>query len=73
ANVLNIWETKSYETGRAIGQLLFPTYLVNDSTLAKTDNWLTGIGKDAPGGLRRIMNENRDSLLRALNAQRNDA
>ena len=73
ANVLNIWETKSYETGRTIGQLLFPTYLVNETTLSKTNNWLNGIGKDAPGGLKRIMNENRDSLLRALNAQRSDS
>ena len=73
ANVLKIWETKTYESGRAFGAQLFPIYLVNEETLAKTDSWLNGVGKDAPGGLRRIMNENRDALLRAIKAAKKDS
>ena len=71
-NVLKIWETKTYETGRTFAMLLYPTYLVSDETVVKTDNWLNGIGKHAPGGLRRIMNENRDSMVRALKATLKD-
>ena len=71
-NVLNVWQTKSYETGRTFAQLLYPTYLVNEQTLSKTDNWLNSKGKDAPGGLKRIMNENRDSMARALKAAQSD-
>jgi hypothetical protein len=41
--------------------------------MAKAEKWLSGVGKDAPNGLRRIISEQRDALARALKAQAKDA
>jgi hypothetical protein len=43
------------------------------STLDKADAWLNGPGKDAPGTLKRLVNEGRDGLARALRVQAIDA
>jgi len=40
--------------------------------LKKVEGWLAGTGKDAPNGLRRIVSEQRDALVRALKAQARD-
>ncbi len=71
--VFNVWNTESYEMASNVAMLLYPTYIISNETLAKTENWLATIGKDAPNGLRRIMAENRDAMARALNAQAKDA
>nr|NCW96842.1 aminopeptidase N [Actinomycetota bacterium] len=67
--ILDIYNTKSYEDSSNIIDLLFPSYVVSNETLAKTDAWLTSTGKDAHPTLRRHVLEAKDSLVRALKVQ----
>ncbi len=71
-SVLGIWEKESYEIASNVAALLYPTYIISEKTLAATEKWLAGPGKDAQNSLRRIMAENRDAMSRALNAQAKD-
>mgnify|MGYP002142172471 CR=1 FL=1 len=71
--IIDYWTSHTYEFASNIALLAFPAYQVSDSTLAKVEGWLTGAGKDAPNGLRRIVSEQRDALARALKAQRKDS
>jgi aminopeptidase N len=71
--VLKVWEKESYEIASNIATGLYPTYQASQDTLKKTEDWLTGPGKDSPNGLRRLMSENRDQLKRVLKAQSTDA
>ena len=64
--LLDVWGKKSYEVSSKIVSLLFPAYIVKDSTLAKANGWLNGEGKDAPAILKRLVAEGRDALERAL-------
>jgi len=52
--------------------MLYPRYVVTQAVLDKTDAWLTGVGKDAPAVLRRLVSEGRDSLARTLRVQIKD-
>jgi aminopeptidase N len=63
---------KSYEVGSKFTVEGFPIYITTPETLAKTEHWLNVTGKDAAAGLRRLVSENRDSLVRALKAQECD-
>ncbi len=67
--ILDIYNTKSYEDSSNIIDLLFPSYVVSNETLAKTDAWLNSTGKDAHPTLRRHVLEAKDSLVRALKVQ----
>jgi aminopeptidase N len=67
--ILDIYNTKSYEDSSNIIDLLFPSYVVSNETLAKTDAWLNSIGKDAHPTLRRHVTEAKDALVRALKVQ----
>jgi len=67
--ILDIYNTKSYEDSSNIIDLLFPSYVVSNETLSKTDAWLTSTGKDAHPTLRRHVLEAKDSLVRALKVQ----
>ena len=67
--ILDIYNSKSYEDSSNIIDLLFPSYVVSNETLAKTDAWLTSTGKDAHPTLRRHVLEAKDSLVRALKVQ----
>ncbi len=71
--VLDVYEKESFEMASNVALLLYPMYITSPDTLARTEKWLAGVGKDAPNGLRRTMSENRDALARALNAQAKDA
>ncbi|MBI3430388.1 MAG: ERAP1-like C-terminal domain-containing protein, partial [Actinobacteria bacterium] len=71
--ILEVWNSETYEMASNIVVGLYPTYVVAQSTLDATEAWLAHIGKDAPGGLRRIVSENRDAMARALKAQAKDA
>lgn len=71
--VAKVWEKETYEIAGNIVTGLFPTYQVSSATLKKTEDWLSGPGKDAPNGLRRLMSENRDAMARALKTQAKDA
>ncbi|NDB07913.1 MAG: aminopeptidase N [Actinobacteria bacterium] len=64
--LLDVWGRKSYEVSSKIVSVFFPAYIVEESTLTKTNGWLSGEGKDAPTILRRLVIEGRDALERAL-------
>jgi aminopeptidase N len=64
--ILETYNTKSYEVSTSIIDLLYPSYLISSQTLAKTDAWLNGPGKDSHPTLRRHILEAKDSLERAL-------
>jgi aminopeptidase N len=67
--LLSTWNGKSYEVASKIVNGLYPTYVINQDTLAKTNKWLDTTGKDAAAGLRRLVSEARDAMQRALNVQ----
>jgi aminopeptidase N len=71
--IIDYWTSHTYEFASNIALLAFPAYQVSAATLAKVEGWLNGAGKDAPNGLRRIVSEQRDALVRALKAQAKDA
>jgi aminopeptidase N len=71
--VLDVWAKENYEIASNVAAMLYPSLVISQDTLTATEKWLSGAGKDAPNGLRRIMAENRDALARALNAQAKDA
>ena len=71
--LLEMWSSSSFEVASSSVELLFPRYIITPETLAKTDSWLTGVGKDAPEVLRRLVSEGRDALSRALRIQSKDA
>jgi aminopeptidase N len=71
--IIGYWTSHTYEFASNIAMLAFPSFQVSAATLAKVEGWLTGAGKDAPHGLRRIVSEQRDALARALKAQAKDA
>jgi aminopeptidase N len=66
-NVLNMWDSRTHEIGSLLATLLYPAVLVEESVVTATDEFLAA-HTDLPTGLRRILAEQRDSLLRALRA-----
>jgi len=66
ALILETYNTKSYEVSQKVIDLLFPTYNISQETLNKTNNWLTGVGKDAHPTLRRHVIQAKESMERAL-------
>jgi aminopeptidase N len=73
SNVSDIWSKKSFEIGSSFAESMYPMYIIEQSTVDKTDAWLASEGKSAPAGLVRAIAENRDALMRALRAQAKDA
>jgi aminopeptidase N len=71
--ILDYYTSHSYEMASNIALLAFPSYQVSDGAMKRVEGWLSGAGKDAPNGLRRIISEQRDALARALKAQAKDA
>ena len=64
--ILPIFTSKSYEVSSKIIDGLFPSYLISETTLKKTDQWLNTVGKDAHATLRRHVIEAKESMERAL-------
>jgi aminopeptidase N len=62
-----VWSRRSIENSRRIAVLAFPSHVVEEATLARTDRWLAEDGH-APA-LRRLVLEARDDLARALKAR----
>ena len=62
-----VWSQRSIENSRRIAVLAFPSRVVEEATLARTDRWLAEDGH-APA-LRRLVLEARDDLARALKAR----
>jgi len=72
ALILDTYNTKSYEVSTSIIDLLYPSYVISQSTLEKTNTWLNGVGKDAHQTLRRHVLEAQESLERALRVRAQD-
>ena len=71
-SLLEMWNKTSFEEASSNVEMLYPRYVVTQAVLDKTDAWLTGVGKDAPAVLRRLVSEGRDSLARTLRVQIKD-
>jgi aminopeptidase N len=65
-----VWEQRTMETAQSITMGLYPVFLVDAQTLAQTDDFLAG---DLNSALRRLVNEGRDGIERALRARAADA
>lgn len=71
ASIERVWAEKSYEISSTIITGLYPSQLVQDSTVAATDAFLAALGDSTPA-LRRLLVESRDGVVRALKAQAAD-
>ncbi|MGW2629708.1 aminopeptidase N [Streptomyces chattanoogensis] len=63
-----VWQERSIEIAMSVVRGLFPSWLVEQSTLDAADAWLAEHTEAAPA-LRRMVSEERDDLARALRAQ----
>ncbi|MHB9861688.1 aminopeptidase N [Streptomyces sp. YIM S03343] len=66
-----IWDSRSHEIAQQIAVGLYPTIQVSESTLTRTDTWLSAADPNA--ALRRLVSESRAGVERALRAQAADA
>jgi aminopeptidase N len=71
-NLLTEWDSKSYEGAAKFVTGMYPSWVVSDLTVDKTNAWLNGAGKDAPVVLRKLVKESQDGLIRALKVQKID-
>jgi aminopeptidase N len=65
-NLLKEWESKSYEGAAKFVIGMYPSWIITQETLDKTNAWLNGVGKDAPAVLRKLVKESQDGIIRAL-------
>ena len=65
-NLLSEWESKSYEGAAKFVIGMYPSWIITQATLDKTNAWLNGVGKDAPAVLRKLVKESQDGVIRAL-------
>ena len=72
AQLLTEWNAKSYEGAAKFVTGFYPSYIISQGTLDKTNAWLNGEGKDAPAVLRKLVKESQDGLIRALKVQELD-
>jgi aminopeptidase N len=66
-----IWETRTFESAESISEMLFPALFVEQATVDAVDRYLQN--SDVPSGLRRLLTESRDGIIRALRAREFDA
>ncbi|TDK28267.1 aminopeptidase N [Arthrobacter crusticola] len=67
-SVREVWDSRTYEIAQQIVVGLYPSRLVSQDTLERTDAFLAELGDEIPS-LRRLILENRDGVQRALRAQ----
>ena len=72
ANLLSEWNSKSYEGAAKFVTGMYPSWVITQATLDKTNEWLNGAGKDAPAVLRKLVKESQDGVIRALKVQKLD-
>ncbi len=68
-NLITVWESRSYEPAAKFVTGFYPTWIVKQSTVDATNEWLSGAGKDSPAVLRKLVKESQDGLIRALKVQ----
>ncbi len=66
--VADIWERRSSEVAQNVVIRLYPSWDVSPETVGRTDAYLAA-HPDLPPSLRRLINEGRDGVLRALRAR----
>jgi aminopeptidase N len=66
-----VWATRTNEIAQQIVLGLYPTTLADAELVEASDAWLAS-HPDAPSSLRRLVNENRDGVARALRVQQRD-
>ena len=69
--VVAAWDRQTMEMGQTIAMGLYPVLLVDDTTIAATDAFLART--DLNAALRRLVEEGRDSVLRAMRARATDS
>ncbi len=69
-NINYMWGKKSREIADAFIDGLFPLFLASEELLAKLDKWIADNQTNAEAGLMRMINENRDNLVRALKVKK---
>jgi len=68
-SLLSEWDAKSYEGAAKFVTGMYPSWVISQATLDKSNAWLNGTGKDAPTVLRKLVKESQDGLVRALKVQ----
>ncbi|MBY8873220.1 aminopeptidase N [Micromonospora sp. PLK6-60] len=71
AAVGDVWASRDSEPAQEFALLAYPSYLVDEDTVAATDAFLAAEGH--PASLRRLVAEGRDGVVRALKARARDA
>jgi len=71
-NLLSEWDSKSYEGAAKFVNGMYPNWVISQSTLDKTNEWLNGAGKESPAVLRKLVKESQDGIIRALKVQKLD-
>jgi aminopeptidase N len=66
----DVWARSDSEPAQEFVTLAFPVYQISEETVALTDAWLAKDGH--PASLRRLVNEGRDGIVRALTARQKD-
>jgi aminopeptidase N len=72
ANVLDIWEDKTYHMAEYLLVNLYPLALANKELVSETEAFLAKPDVQSKPALRRIIIENLANVERALNAQQRD-
>jgi aminopeptidase N len=67
AEIGTVWSSRTTEMAHTITEYLFPATVIEQATVQATENYLAAL--DASSGERRLIEEGRDGLLRALRAQ----
>jgi len=66
--VADVWARRSSEVAQNVVIGLYPSWDVSDETVRRTDDYLAA-NQDLPPSLRRLVNEGRDGVVRALRAR----
>jgi aminopeptidase N len=67
-----MWGKKSYDISSSYVELCYPGLQISEAVVNKTNTWLETEGRDAAAGLKRLLGESRDAMVRALAAQAKD-
>lgn len=70
-DVGRVWADRTPEIGQSVAIGLYPAFVVEYETIAATDEFLAN--PDLNSGLRRLVSEGRDGVIRAIRAQSKDA
>ncbi len=70
-DLADVWATQNLQEAIAFGRYMYPHRIVSAHTIELTERYLTS--PDIPGPLRRLLEEGKDGIARALRARAADA